>query len=220
MRKALWCTLWIFASACNTVPPTITPPSGSPPPTGARVIEIPLSTVPAASALTPQPLVIEKLVPFREETGLFSLQIPDGWVAQRQPSGQAGSDVRVGYSFQPLTGSGLLTVTQFDNGTPPAALGQTINSVLKLTGWTNQPGYRELGRENVLGREGRAMRVEIEYLRRGVLMHSLTLFSIDGTTFSMVNFAVEGSQWLDNQAVIRDVLASYRVPAEAPATAP
>ncbi len=207
-------TMTLLVTACSAPPATITPPSAAPSPTGAQVIEIPLSPPPAALDSGSQPLLLDKLVPFREETGLFSLRIPEGWVAQRQPPAQPGSDVRVGYVFQPLVGSGLVTVTQFDNGTPPAALGQTINSVLKLTGWPSQPGYRELGRENVLGREGNAMRVEIVYQRaNGLSMHSLALFQIDGTTFSMINFAVEEGDWLANEPLIREVLASYQVPA-------
>ncbi len=215
MRRGVLMVLPLVA-ACSAPPPTITPSGATATPAGAQVIEIPLSPPPGAAGPAMPPLSPDKLLPFREETELFSLLIPDGWVAQRQPAAQSGSDVRVGYVFQPPAGSGLISVTQFDNGTPPAALGQTINSVLKLTGWTAQPGYRELGRENVLGREGSAMRVEIEYERgSGLPMHSLTLFEIDGTTFSMVNFAVAASDWAASESVIRQVLASYRVPAVA-----
>jgi len=206
----------ILAGCTPGAPPTITPGSIVPKATGGLVVDIPIGTPPAGqAAAAPQPVTIGQLLPFRDDQGLFSIAIPDGWAATRQPPAQSGSDVRVGYLVQPLVGNAMLTVTQFDNGTPPSSLGQTINAVLKLTGWPSQPGYRELGRENVIGREGGAMRVEIEYERdKGVLMHSLALFQVDGTTFSMVNVAVDASSWAQNEAKVREMLATYRVPAE------
>jgi hypothetical protein len=219
------CLIVLPVAACTpSLPATVTPAAPIPAPTGGRVIDIPLGT-PSGVAPgtgtpqlpgTPQPVVMGELLPYRDDGGLFSLKIPDGWSASRQPAAKSGSDVRVGVVLQPLVGNGLITVTQFDNGKPPQGLGQTINAVLKLTGWPNQRDYRELGRENVLGRENQAMRVEITYARsNGVPMHSLALFQIDGTTFSMVNVGVDENSWQVDEGKIRDILDTYRVPAEA-----
>jgi hypothetical protein len=58
------------------------------------------------------------------------------------------------------------------------------------------------------------MRLEIEYTRAsGTPMHSLVLFQIDGTTFSMVHAGVERTSWTENEGSLRDILESYQVPA-------
>jgi hypothetical protein len=96
----------------------------------------------------------------------------------------------------------------------PQSLGATANSIVDMTGWRDQPGYQEIARETSVERPGEAMRLEVEYSRgSGMPMHSLVLFQIDGTTFSMVNMSVERSSWQDNEGSIRDVLESYAVPA-------
>jgi hypothetical protein len=202
--------------ACTSAPPTVTPalPVGAqgqsielpmnPPPGATRALSVPAAAI---------PVQIDQLVPYRDPDGAFSMQVPAGWAEVRQPPSGAG-DVALGTVFQPPDGSALLTVTHFDNGRVPESLGATANGVMRTAGWMDQPGFRELAREDVLEREGSAMRSEIVYERgNGVSMHSLVLFQIDGTTFSMVHLGVEAGSWNENQGVIRDILASYRVPA-------
>ena len=93
-------------------------------------------------------------------------------------------------------------------------LGQVLRDV---TGWMNQPGYREVNRETVMERKGEALRIEIQYTRSsGVAMHSLALFQIDGTTFSMVNVSVEEGSWAGNEARVRELLHSYAPNGSAP----
>lgn len=206
-------------------PPTVTPaPAGAQDglvPGDTTVMEM---TMPPPPQAAPMPVSVDALEPYVDEDGRFSLLLPEGWTESRQPPSQGESDVVLGTVFQAPDGDGILTVTHFDNGREPAGLGTTANVVLRdVTGWMSQPGYRELARESVVERPGEAMRIEIEYERsNGVPMHSLVLFQIDGTTFSMVNASVESSSWDAAQGNLREVLGSYRVPADAslePATA-
>lgn len=199
----------LSVSACTPAdPPTVTPAAD--PTAETTVLEI---TVPPP-VQTPQPVTIGGLEAFVEPEGRFSMDVPAGWPGAAQPpSGQ--SDIVYGIVFQAPGGDGLVSVTHFDNGREPASVGATANAVLRdVSGWMQQPGYRELGRETVIERPGEALRIEIVYERNsGVPMHSLVLFQIDGTLFSMVNVAVEEGSWSANQGLIRDILASYRAPA-------
>jgi hypothetical protein len=165
-------------------------------------------------------LQMGSLVYYAEPNGAFSLQVPPGWPAQPQDvGGQPGSDVKLGVLFPSPEANGLITVTQFDNGKPPTNIGNLSSQVLRLTGVMSQPGYQELGRSNVLEREGSALRVELEYQRSdGVPMHALVLFQADNTTFSMVNVSVDSDSWQTNEGPVHDILGSYRVPAAAPST--
>ncbi len=202
----------VLASGCGpAVPPTVTP---GPPATSissdGSVIEIPVEELRGEVG----PIEIEELLPYSDPDGNFSLQIPYGWAEVRPEVEGTASDVKVGAVFQPPTGGGLLTVTQFDNGQRPQSVGATANGILDMTGWREQPGYQELARETPLEASGDALRLEIEYTRAsGTFMHSLVLFRIDGTTFSMVNAGVEASSWQANEGIIRDLLESYQVPA-------
>jgi hypothetical protein len=205
-----------FVAGCSD-PATVTPgaSSGEPGaiPGRGSVVEM---TMPAPPTREAVPVQLQAIEPYVDAGGLFSLQIPAGWLEQRQDPTSGGSDVRVGTLFQAPDGDGLLSITQFDNGRPPSSLGTTVNTVLRdVTGWMDQPGYRELDRESVVERPGEAMRVEIVYDRsNGVPMHSLALFQIDGTTFSMVNLSVAEGSFAGNESLIREVLRSYRVPAD------
>lgn len=206
-------------AACTVPdPPTVTPaPAGAQDglvPGDTTVMEM---TMPPPPPAAPMPVAIDALEPYVDEDGRFSLLLPEGWTESRQPPSQGESDVVLGTVFQAPDGDGLLTVTHFDNGREPAGLGTTANMVLRdVTGWMSQPGYRELARESVVERPSEAMRIEIEYERsNGVPMHSLVLFQIDGTTFSMVNASVESTSWDAAQGSLREVLGSYRVPADA-----
>lgn len=207
---ALATALVAGAAACTPAdPPTVTPAPDAGP-AAENVIEI---TVPPP-VRTPQPVAVDALEAFVEPEGRFSMEVPAGWApAVQPPSGQ--SDIVYGVVFQAPDGDGLVSVTHFDNGRPPDSVGATANAVLRdVSGWMQQPGYRELGRESVIERPGEALRIEIAYERNsGVPMHSLVLFQIDGTLFSMVNVAVEEGSWSANQGRIRDILASYRAPA-------
>ena len=199
-------------------PPTVTPaPQPSPVATGASVIEITVGppVVPGGPMPVPAgPIAIAELVAYRDAAGAFSMSVPPGWVETRQPLGQPGTDVRLGTLFQAPGGTGLISVTQFDNGQVPTGLGRTANQVLELAGVLDQAGYQEVGREDVIERPDEAMRVEMTYARsNGVPMHSLVLFQIDGTTFSMVHAGVERTSWDENEARIREILDSYTVPA-------
>ncbi len=208
----------LLCSACTVEdPPTVTP---APIPAGVEiegsegsvVIEV---TVPPPMPAVPMPVELRDLEPYSSPGGEFSISIPRGWSAAHQPQGEPGSQVAIGVVFQSPEGDGLISVTQFDSGERPASLGFTVNNMLsEVTGWTRQPGYTEFNREAVLGREQDALRVEIGYARsNSVPMHSLVLFVIDNTTFSMVNVAVEEGSWSSNQPLIRDILGTYRVPA-------
>lgn len=201
------------AAACSNDLATVTPVSELPP---SRTIDIPIDPPPGSNrppgVSSVAPLEILAVESYREPAGLFSLDIPVGWIPQ--PQGVASGDVRVGTLFQAPEGNGLLTVTQFDNGQQPATLGATVNQILELTGVTKLAGYQELSRTNVLDRPEEALKVELAYTRSdGVPMHSLVLFQVDGTAFSMVNSAVEAGSWSDNVSLIHDILATYKVPA-------
>jgi hypothetical protein len=214
-RWIVVCVFAVGAAACTPLPPTVTPGAPRVPGVDSQVIEIPMGTQPAGAAPVPGgPIVIDQLVPYRDTDGAFSLQVPNGWTDSRQPAADPGSDIKLGVVFQPPGGTGLITITQFDNGQVPESVGSAANSVIELTGWRDQPGYQEIAREAVLDSEGNAMRLEIAYTRsNGVEMHSLVLFRIDGTTFSMVHAGVETDDWLENEGAIRDILDTYQVPA-------
>lgn len=200
-------------------PATVTPaPTG---PSGSTVIEV---TVEAPAALAPVPVTIGATAPFRDPTGLFALDVPTGWTESRQPLDPAKNPfVKVGTVFLAEgAADGLISVTQWDNGQRPNGLGVTINQVLRdVTGWMDQPGYREVNRETVMERKGEAMRIEIQYSRStGVAMHSLALFQIDGTVFSMVNVSLEEGSWKANETAVRAILRSYQPNPGPAATAP
>ncbi len=218
MRQTWWmaCLLSVALVSCApSEPPTETPGPPSSSDQGSSVVEFPLVTPSGGSLDSGEPVIIDELVLYKDAEGLFELLLPVGWPESRQPPAEGASDRKVGTVFQPAVGKALLSVTQFDNGQRPQALGSTVNGVLKLTGFTEQPGYRELARETVLERPDEAMRVVVEYERAsGTKMSGLLLFQIDGTTFSMLNAAVERSSWAENEGAIRDILASYRVPAD------
>ena len=205
----------LLSGCAPSDPPTVTPdPSASRDgaiPGRSSVVEM---TMPAPPAREAMPVSLDLLEPYVDETGLFTIDLPVGWLEQRQDPSGASSDVRLGTLFQAPEGDGLLSITQFDNGRPPSSLGTTVNTVLRdVTGWMDQPGYTELDRESVVERPGEAMRVEIVYERsNGVPMHALALFQIDGTTFSMVNLSVAEGSFRSNESKIREVLRSYRVP--------
>jgi len=201
-------------TACSSEPQTVTPAVPTAAAEGSTTIEITVPPPPggAVPAVDVPGIVIGELAPYRDEGGLFSIDLPVGWPEERQPTGN--TDVRLGTFFQPPERNALVSITQFDNGQVPASVGSTANDVLRKTGVMDQPGFIELGRETVIEREGDALRVELAYTRSdGVKMHSLVLFQIDGTTFSMVHVGVEEGSWAENEGVIRDILASYRVPA-------
>jgi len=202
-----------LTSACKpSAPPTVTPVAPGAEGSPGTVFEL---TMPPPQAMDPVPVSIGELEFYADPAGAFSLNVPQGWLEARQPDPGPESEVKLGVVFQAPNGDGLLTITQFDNGRRPDSLGFTINNVLRdVTGWMNQPGYFEHGRESVIEREGDAMRVQISYQRsNGIPMHSLVLFQIDGTTFSMVNVGVEEGSWTDNEGSIRRILGSYQVPA-------
>jgi len=224
IRRAIWLCVGsagLVAAACAPQdPPTITPPpaGSSPQGTGApgasRSFEI---TLPPPRAVgTIEPVTIgDELIAYQDAGGKFSLTVPAGWAESRKTAELTG-DAKLGTVFAAPNRNGLLSVTQFDNGRVPEALGATANGVMKLTGLSGEPDFTELDRQNVNGREGKAMLVEVTYSRSiGVPMHGLLLFQIDGTTFSMVNLAVEQGSWNENESRIREVLASYRGPAAA-----
>lgn len=220
----------IVATACGTaLPPTATP--GSAPTvavaapgaagTSGTTIEItmPPPPEPAAAAVTPQPIVLSDLMPYEDPVGRFSVTVPNGWQPAEQPL-TGSSDVKMGVVFQAPESNGLLTITQFDNGQTPASFGATANGVMKMTGLTERPGYLEVGREQVMDRPDSALRVEVQYRRNnGIPMHSLILFQLDGTVFSMVHAGVEDGSWTSNEGTIREILRSYRAGAGAAAPA-
>ncbi len=205
--------LTVFAAGCSKALATVTPVSQAPP---AQVVEIPIAPPPGAPGQVGipnlPPLAIEALETYREPTGLYSLDTPAGWIPQTQTV--ASGDVKVGTLFQSPEGTGILTVTQFDNGQPPKTLGTTVNEILEMTGVTKLAGYQELSRTNVIERPEEALKLELTYTRSdGLPMHALVLFQVDGSVFSMVNAAVEGGSWGANLPRLHDLLATYRVPA-------
>ena len=203
----------VLGACSNDPPPTITP---APPASVGREVEIPVNPPPGAQGelLAPvavPPANVDALISHRDSGSLYSLDVPQGWMPQQQPISQ---DVRVGTLFASPEGNGFVTVTQFDNGQRPAALGTSINQILELTGVMKLPDFVELDRASVIEREGDAMRVELAYTRSdGVPMRSLVLFQIDGTALSMVNASVESGSWGPNESRLHDVLASYKAPA-------
>lgn len=222
-----------LAGCAPADPPTVTPPppgslpgvpaGGTP---GNTVIEM---TMAPPAPVTAEAILIGSVQPYRDAEGGFAIDTPEAWTESRQTAELSG-DTRLGTVFTSDNRSGLLSITQFDNGRTPTSLGATANQVMDLTGFRNQPGFEELNRTNVGGQEGRAMLVEASYLRNnGVPMRGLILFQIDGTTFSMVNLAVESGSWVENEGAIRRILSSYRGPSApspastgepAPASAP
>lgn len=216
---------WMLAG-CNSMPPTATPgppptvdisqgqsPQGTPP---VQVVEMTLPPPATLPPVAPQAILIGPTTPYREPAGRFSIDAPTGWNAEPQQVTQTG-DIKVAIVFPDPTGNGLVTVTHFDNGKTPAAFGATVNGLLKQTGLTERPGYQELSREQVPDRKDTALRVEVLYERsNGLPMHSMVLFQLDGTTFSLVHAGVEEQSWDENEEQIRAILRSYKVPAAAP----
>ena len=207
----------LIATACRSAdPPTVTPGAAE---GGSTVIEVTMPA-PIEAQLAPVPVTIGAVAPFADPDGYFTIDVPEGWTESRQPLDPAKNPfVKVGTVFLAAGGGdALLSITQWDNGQKPNSLGTTINQVLRdVTGWMDQPGYREVSRETVMERKGEAMRIEIQYARStGVAMHSLALFQIDGTTFSMVNVSLEEGSWLANQIRVREILRSYVPNASAP----
>jgi hypothetical protein len=207
--------LGFLAAACSQNPPTITPPSA---PTAGQSIVVTIPPPPGAPGVTEPlivpPLTISGVETYRDPTGLYSFDMPIGWIVQ--PQNVSGGDTRVGTLFQSPEGNGILTVTQFDNGQKPGTLGSTANQVLEMTGVTKLPGFVEVSRTNVATRPEEAIKVELVYTRSdGVPMHALVLFQLDATTFSMVNAAVEAGSWTNTVSILHDILATYRVPAAA-----
>jgi hypothetical protein len=208
------CVVLAMATACQSgPPPTITPGSVQ---TGGTTIDIPLDE-PAGVPIDPAnlpPLAIDSLEMFRDAQERFSLQVPPNWIVEDQSVGGTGSDVRLGYLFSSPEGTGLISITQFDNGRPPENVGNLASQVMEMSGVTAQPGFVELRRANVLERQGQAIRVELSYNRSdGVPMHSLVQFQADGTVFSMVNVSVHTASWPANERFVHDILGSYQVPA-------
>ncbi|MCB0215841.1 MAG: hypothetical protein KDH92_04340 [Chloroflexi bacterium] len=220
---ALACALWVAACSPQD-PPTITPAPPTPP--GGQALapgqsfEITLPP-PAPVKIEVPPILIDARELYVDAERKFSIEVPPGWIEKRQTIVEGANDVKLGTVFTPAESNGLLSITQFDNGKRPASLGVTTNQVLKMTGWTDLPDFQELRRENVIQREGDALRIDVTYSRdNGVAMHSLVLFQIDGTTFSMVNLGVERGSFQANEGVMRDILDSYRVPGVGATPAP
>jgi hypothetical protein len=207
-----------LVSACVPEdPPTITaaPPDASQPIAPGQSVEItmppPVSQV--VPTVLPLPVRIDQRQRYVDADRAFSIDVPLGWTETRQDIAAGANDVQLGTVFAPAESNALLSITHFNNGQRPSSLGVTTNQVLKLTGWTELQDYQELRRENVIQREGEALRVDVTYTRNnGVPMHSLVLFQIDGTNFSMVNLGVERGSYLENESAIRQILDSYRVP--------
>jgi hypothetical protein len=203
---------------CTSNPPTVTPAVPTQPVGSAIEMTVnPPPGAPSGPVIVPT-LQVPALVPYSEPAGLYSVSVPAGWTAQPQPITQ--SDARVGTLFSAPERTGIVTVTQFDNGERPTVLGATANQILELTGVTKLPGYMEVSRSNVIERPEEAVKVELVYTRSdGVPMHALVLFQLDGTTMSMVNAGVEEGSWAAASPVLHDILSSYRVPA-APVASP
>ncbi|MEO8082266.1 MAG: hypothetical protein ABI780_00440 [Ardenticatenales bacterium] len=208
----------MLLGACRAIdPPTVTP--SAPQSAGATTFEMTVPA-PAPAQLAPVPVTIGASALFDDPGGLFKIEVPDGWTESRQPlDPDKNPFLKVGTVFlAPGGGDALLSVTQWDSGRKPSGLGVTINQVLReVTGWMDQPGYREVNRETVMERKGEALRIEIQYTRSsGVPMHSLALFQIDGTTFSMVNVSVEEGSWAADDGRVREILRTYVPNAAAP----
>lgn len=210
--------LAVMAAGCASDPATVTP--AMPTQQLGSTIEMTVNPPPGQSGpVIVATLQVPDLVQYSEPAGLYSLSVPTGWTAQTQPLSQ--SDARVGTLFAAPEGTGIVTVTQFDNGQRPAVLGATANQILELTGVTKLPGYMELARTNVIERPEEALMVELSYTRSdGLPMHALVLFQLDGTTMSMVNAGVEQGSWPVASPVFHDILATYRVPAAPVAATP
>jgi hypothetical protein len=222
----VWVGLCAGVAACAGTPPTATPGAAptvavAAPGSGQQAgttIELTVPPPPSPPPVTPQPITIGKLVPYTEPNGRFSITVPEGWTASSNTLSPT-SDVKLSMAWQPPETNGLVTVTHFDNGKTPVSFGATVNGLLKQTGLTERPGYVELAREQVPDRKGDAMRIELEYRRsNGVPTHSLILFELDGSVFSMVHAGVESGSWKANDMQVREILRSYRVLAGAAPT--
>ncbi len=207
------CTVGTPPTATPGAAPTVAVPAGGGAQSGTT-IEITMPPPASPAPVTPQPIAIGALAPYADAGGRFSLQVPAGWTASSNTLSPT-SDVKLSTAWQPTEANGLVTVTHFDNGKTPVSFGATVNGLLKQTGLTERPGFVELAREQVPDQRGSAMRVELEYRRsNGVPTHSLILFQLDGTVFSMVHAGVEAGSWKANETRLREILRSYRVPAE------
>jgi hypothetical protein len=232
MREVMWIgvgMVGLLLTACRPAdPPTITPSAAGPTPGSPGAVVVPgdervVTLTMAPGATRPpdaiEPVMIEAVTAYQDAEGQFSLEVPEGWTETRKTDALTG-DAKLGTVFVAPNGNGLLSITHFDNGKVPASLGGTANGVMKLTGITDEPDFLEIGRSAVADRPETAMISEITYTRRnsGVPMHALLLFQIDGTTFSLMNVAVEQKSWNENEGIIRDIVASYQVPAGAAGT--
>ena len=206
----------MFVASCTQAPPpTVTPQSAD---AGGTVQEVQVQPGPGGTEVVPlvdvPPVTIDQTTTYRDKDDAFSIDLPVGWPENRQEIDPASGDVKLGTFFQPVARNALISITQFDKGQRPESIGMAINQVLELSGVFEQPNFLEIDREKVYEREGDAMRVEMSYTRKdGVNMHSLVLFQVDGTLFSMVHAGVEQDSWLENEGAIRDILGTYRVPA-------
>lgn len=234
MRAVMWIgagMVGLMLAACTQAdPPTITPSTAGPTPGGPGAIVVPDEAGQVTMTLAPgstrrpdeiEPVMIEAVTDYQDAEGKFSLDVPEGWTETRKTAELTG-DAKLGTVFVAPNGNGILSVTHFDNGKVPTSLGGTANGVMKLTGITDEPDFREIGRAALADRPGTAMLSEITYTRRnsGVPMHALLLFQIDGTTFSLMNVAVEQKSWNENEGRMRDIIESYRVPAGGAAVVP
>ncbi len=211
-----------LAACAPTDPPTITPPAPSQPLGAPSPGMVPGDTRGFTITMPPPaagPVSIDKVVPYLDAEGKFSLDVPDGWTESRHTAELTG-DAKLGTVFVSPNKNGILSITHFDNGKVPESLGGTANGVMKLTGITDEPDFKELSRTAVIDRPGGAMISEVSYTRRnsGIPMHALLLFQLDGTTFSLVNLAVEQGSWAENEGMLRDILATYHVPASTDGT--
>jgi hypothetical protein len=224
----------VLVAGCSATPPTATPGpaptqavSGPSIPAGTPAVstfemtlpappQAPTGPPPTVRPITVPPSAIGELAPFREPSGRFAIDVPPGWSPRPQQVANVG-DIKSAYVFGDAQTGGLVTVTQFDNGKVPEAFGATVNGVLKLTGLTERPGFHELAREQVPDRPDSALRVEVLYGRdNGMSMHSMVLFQLDGTVFSMVHAGVEEHSWDGNEETIRQILRSYTASPPAP----
>lgn len=237
MRNALWIgAMWIgvvlvglLLTACRPAdPPTITPSAAGPTPGSPGAVVVPADNGQVTMTLAPgstrspdeiEPVMIESVTAYQDAEGKFGLDVPEGWTETRKTAELTG-DAKLGTVFVAPNGNGILSITHFDNGKVPTSLGGTANGVMKLTGITDEPDFREVGRSAVADRPETAMISEVTYTRRnsGIPMHALLLFQIDGTTFSLMNVAVEQKSWNENEGRVRDIVASYRVPGGAAGT--
>ena len=130
--------LGLAMAACTSGnPPTVTPAIATETPSGSTSIEIPINPPPGATVPLGPPEVpraaIGDVVRYVDAEGRFSMDIPAGWAESRQPPQEPGSYVVLGTVFQPPESNALITVTQFDSGQRPSALGSTANEVLELS---------------------------------------------------------------------------------------